>query len=274
MIAPILDPVALNLGHLQVRWYGLMYLAGFALGWILGRRRAAKPGSGWTAADVDDLLTCVMVGIILGGRLGYVLFYDLPVYLDDPLEILRIWNGGMSFHGGLLGVLGAFWYYARSRGRSFLEVSDFIAPLIPQGLFFGRLGNFVNGELWGKVSDVPWAMIFPGGGPLPRHPSQLYEAALEGLVLGVVLWIFSAKPRKEGAVSGLFALGYAVFRFGVEFVRVPDVQLGYLAFDWLTMGQALCVPLFLAGLWLLCRKVAPVPPAPVAFHKKNSKKRR
>lgn len=274
MIAPILDPVALNLGHLQVRWYGLMYLAGFALGWILGRRRAAKPGSGWTAADVDDLLTCVMVGIILGGRLGYVLFYDLPVYLDDPLEILRIWNGGMSFHGGLLGVLGAFWYYARSRGRSFLEVSDFIAPLIPQGLFFGRLGNFVNGELWGKVSDVPWAMIFPGGGPLPRHPSQLYEAALEGLVLGVVLWIFSAKPRKEGAVSGLFALGYAVFRFGVEFVRVPDVQLGYLAFDWLTMGQALCVPLFLAGLWLLCRKAAPVPPAPVAFHKNNSKKRR
>ncbi|SDF99641.1 prolipoprotein diacylglyceryl transferase [Desulfovibrio legallii] len=274
---PVVDPVALTLGHLQVRWYGLMYLAGFALGWILGRYRATRPGSGWTAADVDDLLTCVMVGIILGGRLGYVLFYDLPVYLSDPLEILRIWNGGMSFHGGLLGVLGAFWYYARSRGRSFLEVSDFIAPLIPQGLFFGRLGNFINGELWGKVSDVPWAMVFPGAGPLPRHPSQLYEAVLEGLVLGVALWIFSARPRKEGAVSGLFALGYAIFRFGVEFVRVPDVQLGYLAFGWLTMGQVLCLPLFLAGLWLLCRKAEPVRPTPPprpASGKKGGKKRR
>ena len=252
-----IDPVALSIGSLQLRWYGLMYLAGFGLGWMLGRWRASRPGSGWTGPDVDDLLTCVMIGIILGGRLGYVLFYDLPVYINDPMEIMRIWNGGMSFHGGLLGVLGAFWYFARTRGRTFLEVSDFIAPLIPQGLFFGRLGNFINGELWGKVSDAPWAIVFPGAGPLPRHPSQLYEAALEGLVLFIMVWVFSLKPRKLGAISGLFALGYAVFRFAVEFVRMPDVQLGYLAFGWLTMGQLLCVPLMLAGAWLLWRK-APV----------------
>jgi len=252
-----IDPVALSIGSLQLRWYGLMYLAGFGLGWMLGRWRASRPGSGWTGPDVDDLLTCVMIGIILGGRIGYVLFYDLPVYTHDPMEIVRIWNGGMSFHGGLLGVLGAFWYFARTRGRTFLEVSDFIAPLIPQGLFFGRLGNFINGELWGKVSDAPWAIVFPGAGPLPRHPSQLYEAVLEGLVLFIMVWVFSLKPRKTGAVSGLFALGYAVFRFAVEFVRMPDVQLGYLAFGWLTMGQLLCVPLMLAGAWLLWRK-APV----------------
>lgn len=263
-----IDPVALSIGSLQLRWYGLMYLAGFGLGWMLGRWRASRPGSGWTGPDVDDLLTCVMIGIILGGRIGYVLFYDLPVYIHDPMEIMRIWNGGMSFHGGLLGVLGAFWYFARTRGRTFLEVSDFIAPLIPQGLFFGRLGNFINGELWGKVSDVPWAVVFPGAGPLPRHPSQLYEAALEGLLLFIVLWVFSLKPRKVGAVSGLFALAYGVFRFAVEFVRMPDVQLGYLAFGWLTMGQLLCVPLILAGAWLLCRK-APVlaPSMPQAEHK-------
>lgn len=263
-----IDPVALSIGSLQLRWYGLMYLAGFGLGWMLGRWRASRPGSGWTGPDVDDLLTCVMIGIILGGRLGYVLFYDLPVYINDPMEIMRIWNGGMSFHGGLLGVLGAFWYFARTRGRTFLEVSDFIAPLIPQGLFFGRLGNFINGELWGKVSDVPWAIVFPGAGPLPRHPSQLYEAALEGLLLFIMVWVFSLKPRKVGAVSGLFALGYGVFRFAVEFVRMPDVQLGYLAFGWLTMGQLLCVPLILAGAWLLCRK-APVlaPHMPQAEHK-------
>ncbi len=263
-----IDPVALSIGSLQLRWYGLMYLAGFGLGWMLGRWRASRPGSGWTGPDVDDLLTCVMIGIILGGRLGYVLFYDLPVYINDPMEIVRIWNGGMSFHGGLLGVLGAFWYFARTRGRTFLEVSDFIAPLIPQGLFFGRLGNFINGELWGKVSDVPWAIVFPGAGPLPRHPSQLYEAALEGLLLFIMVWVFSRKPRKVGAVSGLFAFGYGVFRFAVEFVRMPDVQLGYLAFGWLTMGQLLCVPLILAGAWLLCRK-APVlaPRLPQTEHK-------
>lgn len=254
---PAIDPVALTIGSLQLRWYGLMYVLAFGLGWWLARRRAARPGSGWSARDVDDLLTCVMLGIILGGRLGYVLFYDLAAYLRDPLEIVRIWNGGMSFHGGLLGVLVAFWYFARSRGRSFLEVSDFVAPLVPQGLFFGRIGNFINGELWGKVSNAPWAVVFPAAGPYPRHPSQLYEAALEGALLFVLLWAYAAKPRKPGAVSGFFAVGYGVFRFMVEFVRVPDVQLGYLAFGWLTMGQLLCLPLIAVGLWLLLRGVKP-----------------
>ena len=247
-----IDPVALSIGSLQLRWYGLMYLAGFGLGWMLGRWRASRPGSGWTGPDVDDLLTCVMIGIILGGRLGYVLFYDLPVYINDPMEIVRIWNGGMSFHGGLLGVLGAFWYFARTRGRTFLEVSDFIAPLIPQGLFFGRLGNFINGELWGKVSDVPWAMIFPTDPQqLARHPSQLYQFALEGVALFLILWLYSRKPRPTMAVSGMFALFYGIFRFIVEFVRVPDAQLGYLAFGWVTMGQILCIPMILGGLLLI-----------------------
>lgn len=253
MLSPRIDPVALSLGPIQLHWYGLMYLVGFIVGWFLGRWRARRPGSGWTPADVDDLLTCVMLGVILGGRLGYVLFYDLRSFLADPLEIFRIWHGGMSFHGGLLGALAAFFWFARSRKRSFLQVSDFVAPLVPQALFFGRIGNFINGELWGKTSDLPWAMLFPGAGPLPRHPSQLYEALLEGLVLFAALWIYSSKPRKPGAVSGFFALGYGLARFLVEFVRVPDAHIGYLAFGWLTMGQLLCLPLMAAGLWLLLR---------------------
>lgn len=253
MTFPHIDPVAFSIGSLQLRWYGLMYLFAFVGGWILGRLRASRPGSGWRAQDVDDLLTFVMLGVILGARLGYVLFYDLAEYIRDPLEIFRVWNGGMSFHGGLLGVVGAFWYFSRTRRKPFLEVADFIAPLVPQGLFFGRLGNFINGELWGKPSDLPWAMIFPTGGPWPRHPSQLYEALLEGVVLFVVLWLFSARKHCPGAVAGLFALLYGVFRFAVEFVRVPDVQLGYLAFGWLTMGQVLCLPLILIGAWLIWR---------------------
>ena len=253
MTFPHIDPVAFSIGSLQLRWYGLMYLFAFVGGWILGRLRASRPGSGWRAQDVDDLLTFVMLGVILGARLGYVLFYDLAEYIRDPLEIFRVWDGGMSFHGGLLGVVGAFWYFSRTRRKPFLEVADFIAPLVPQGLFFGRLGNFINGELWGKPSDLPWAMIFPTGGPWPRHPSQLYEALLEGVALFVILWIFSAKKRRPGAVAGLFALLYGIFRFAVEFERVPDVQLGYLAFGWLTMGQVLCLPLILIGAWLIWR---------------------
>ena len=253
MTFPQIDPVAFSIGSLQLRWYGLMYLFAFVGGWILGRLRASRPGSGWRAQDVDDLLTFVMLGVILGARLGYVLFYDLAEYIRDPLEIFRVWNGGMSFHGGLLGVVGAFWYFSRTRKKPSLDVADFIAPLVPQGLFFGRLGNFINGELWGKPSDLPWAMIFPSGGPWPRHPSQLYEALLEGVALFVVLWLFSARKRRPGAVAGLFALLYGIFRFAVEFVRVPDVQLGYLAFGWLTMGQVLCLPLILIGAWLIWR---------------------
>ena len=258
---PSFDPVALNLGPLQFRWYGVMYLLAFASCWLLARYRIARPGpgDGWTNAALDDLATWTMLGVILGGRLGYVLFYDLPTYLADPPEIFRIWNGGMSFHGGLLGVLAAFWWFARKTGRTFLDVSDFVAPLVPVGLFWGRLGNFINGELWGKVTDAPWGMIFPHGGPAPRHPSQLYEAALEGLALFALMWIFSRRKRPAGAVSGLFALGYGVFRFAVEFVRMPDAQLGYLAFGWLTMGQVLCLPLIAVGLWLLLRNgMAPI----------------
>lgn len=250
----MIDPIAFSIGSLHLRWYGLMYIFGFGLGWLLGRYRASRPGSGWQGTDVDDMLTCAMLGVILGGRLGYVLFYDLSSYLAEPMEILRIWNGGMSFHGGLLGVLAAFWYFSRRTGRSFLQIADFVAPLVPQALFFGRIGNFINGELWGKVTDLPWGVVFPHAGPSPRHPSQLYEAGLEGLLLFVILWHYSSRPRAVGRVSGLFACGYAIFRSLVEFVRLPDSQLGYLAFGWLTMGQLLCLPLLVIGLWLLLRK--------------------
>lgn len=253
MLKPHIDPVALSIGNFELHWYGLMYLVGFVLGWLLARWRAGHPGSGWSPQDVDDLLTIVMLGAIIGGRLGYVLFYDLKSYLADPLEILKIWHGGMSFHGGLLGVVAAFAWFARSRHRRFLVVSDFVAPLVPQAIFWGRLGNFINGELWGKATGLPWGMVFPGAGPMPRHPSQLYEALLEGLALFVALWLYSAKPRKVGAVSGFFAVGYGVARFMVEFVRVPDAHIGYLAFGWLTMGQLLCLPLILFGIWLLLR---------------------
>lgn len=268
---PAIDPVALSLGPLQFRWYGIMYLLAFASCWLLARSRIGRPGPGrdWTKAAFDDLATWGMLGVILGGRLGYVLFYDLPAYLDDPLEIFRIWNGGMSFHGGLLGVLAAFWWFARKTGRTFLDVSDFVAPLIPAGLFWGRLGNFINGELWGKATDVSWGMVFPHGGPEPRHPTQLYEAALEGVALFAILWIFSRRKRPSGAVSGLFALMYGIFRFGVEFVRVPDAQLGYLAFGWLTMGQLLCLPLIAVGLWLLLRHgMSPLPEQRISASRK------
>ena len=264
---PQIDPVALQVGPLAVHWYGLTYLAAFALFMLLGTLRlrhppfaTARTAQGtplWTRRDVEDILFLGVLGVVLGGRLGYCLFYKPAYYLSHPLEVFFVWQGGMSFHGGLLGVGVALAWFAYSRQRSWLQVADFVAPCVPTGLAAGRVGNFINGELWGKVSDVPWAIVFPGAGPNPRHPSQLYEAALEGLVLFFMVWIFSSKPRKTGAVSGLFALGYGVFRFAVEFVRMPDVQLGYLAFGWLTMGQLLCVPLILAGLWLVCRK-APV----------------
>lgn len=251
---PRIDPVALSLGPLQFRWYGLMYMIGFVGGWLLGRWRASRPGSGWMTSEMDDIIGYLMLGVILGGRLGYVVFYEPMAYLADPVQIVQIWKGGMSFHGGLLGVLVCFWLFARKTGRHFLDVSDFIAPLVPVGLAAGRLGNFINGELWGRVTDVPWAMIFPGweAGPYPRHPSQLYEFALEGVVLFIACWWFSAKPRPRGAVSGLFALGYGTFRFIVEFFREPDAQLGYLV-GGLTMGQMLSLPLVLIGLYLLWR---------------------
>lgn len=248
---PDIDPVAFSLGPVRLHWYGLMYIAAFFSGWVLGRWRASRPGSGWTTEQVDDLATWAMLGVVLGARLGYALFYDPDVYLADPMEILRVWNGGMSFHGGLAGVLLVAFFWACRHHRRFLDVTDFIAPLAPLGLLFGRLGNFINGELWGKVTTADWGMIFPGAGDLPRHPTQLYEAGLEGLLLFLTLWIYSRKPRPRGAVSGLFALLYALCRITVEFFRMPDPQIGYLFFGWVTMGQILCLPLLVVGAALL-----------------------
>jgi phosphatidylglycerol:prolipoprotein diacylglycerol transferase len=251
MIYPTIDPVALSLGPIQIHWYGLMYLLGFSGAWWLGRLRAER--FGWTAVEVEDLLFYGAIGVIVGGRLGYSLFYDLPALIDNPLNLFKVWQGGMSFHGGLLGVVIAFGFFARATGKSYFSISDFIVPMVPVGLFFGRIGNFINGELWGKVSDVPWAMIFPNAGPLARHPSQLYEAMLEGVLLFLILWIYSAKPKPPGAVSGLFLLGYGFFRFVVEFVRVPDQQYGYLLLDLITMGQILSLPMIVIGLFITVR---------------------
>jgi phosphatidylglycerol:prolipoprotein diacylglycerol transferase len=245
---PEIDPVAVALGPLKIRWYGLMYLIGFAIAWFLARHRARKPEFGWKVAWVDDLIFYLALGLILGARIGYILFYNFAEWTADPLMILRIWEGGMSFHGGLLGVILAAWLYGRKLGKSFFEMTDFIAPLAPLGLFCGRLGNFINGELWGKPTDVPWAFVVDG---VPRHASQLYEGILEGLVLFAILWAYSARRPPVMAVSGAFLVGYGLFRFAVEFVRVPDAHLGYLAFGWLTMGQVLSTPMILFGLLLL-----------------------
>src|SRR5690606_17838263 len=209
---PAIDPVAFSLGPLQVHWYGLMYLIGIGGGWLLARSRALRAGSGWTEEEVSDLTFYVALGVVLGGRIGYVLFYMLPDdpgrLLADPLTIFQVWEGGMSFHGGLLGVIAAVALFCRQKRKSVFHVLDFVAPVVPIGLGAGRLGNFINGELWGRVTDVPWAMVFPTGGPLPRHPSQLYEFLLEGVVLFAVLWLWSARPRPTFAVAGLFSLLY------------------------------------------------------------------
>ncbi|MCP3871000.1 MAG: prolipoprotein diacylglyceryl transferase [Gammaproteobacteria bacterium] len=276
MTYPNLDPVALALGPLKIHWYGLMYLVGFLGGWWLGRVRASRPGSRWSARQVDDLLFYLVLGVILGGRLGYAFFYGYANLISDPLSLLRIWEGGMSFHGGLIGVLVAMWFYGRRYQKGFFEVTDFIAPLIPVGLGAGRIGNFINGELWGAPGSVPWAMQvscyrfvelcreklhLPMGGEYspPLHPTQLYEAGLEGLALFLILWVYSARPRPTMAVSGLFLLCYGLFRLAVELVRLPDAHIGYLAFDWFTMGQLLTLPMLAGGMGLLL----------LAYRKKN-----
>ncbi|HVR81082.1 MAG TPA: prolipoprotein diacylglyceryl transferase [Luteimonas sp.] len=282
-----IDPIALRLGPLQVHWYGVMYLLGFALAWFLGRSRIrAGRLPGVDENGFGDLMFYGMLGVVLGGRLGYILFYDLGTYLQHPLQVFKVWEGGMSFHGGMLGVAVAVWLWSRRRGLHAIDTIDFIAPLVPPGLGFGRLGNYINGELWGKFTHADWGVVFPtapevagwsqehlqtqfASGALDRyarHPSPLYQALLEGLAMFVVLWWYSRKPRPRYAVAGLFALLYGVFRFASEFVRVPDAQLGYLAFGWLTMGQLLELPVIAFGLFCLWRSrhaptLQPQPPA-------------
>lgn len=263
---PDIDPIIFSLGPLAVRWYGLAYLAAFALCWWLGNRRADRPGSGWSRQDVSDLVFYGAVGGVLGGRIGYTLFYGFEQLMRDPLFILRVWEGGMSFHGGMLGAVLGLWLFGRRTSRSFFQVTDFGAPLIPLGLGLGRLGNFANTELPGRATDSVFGLVYPCSAeairqinPLcvgewesvARHPSPLYQAFAEGLVLFVVLWWFSSRPRPLGAVSGMFLLVYGTLRFITEFFRTPDAHLGFVALDWLTMGQILSVPMVIAGVALL-----------------------
>lgn len=250
---PAINPILLSLGSVQIHWYGIMYLLAFSTAWLLGQWRAAHSQNAWSKQLVSDLVFYCMVGVIVGGRLGYMLFYSFPSLMAHPWDIIKVWQGGMSFHGGLLGVVVSMWYFCRRFHKSFVEVADFTAPLVPLGIAAGRLGNFINGELWGKVTKVSWGMVFPNVDNLPRHPSQLYELLFEGLLLFAIVWLFSSKPRQRMAVSGLFGLCYGVFRFGLEFYRVPDAQYGYLAWHWLTMGQVLSLPLILIGGAMLYR---------------------
>lgn len=251
---PEFNPIALQIGPLAVHWYGLMYLCGFASAWLLGRWRIRHGGlTRLTERDLDDIIFYGVIGVILGGRLGYVLFYKPSYYLSHPLEIFYLWEGGMAFHGGLLGVVIALLLFARSKKYSILEVGDFVTPLIPLGLAFGRLGNFINGELWGRATSVPWGMVFPQAQDgIARHPSQLYQMSLEGLALFVIVWCFALRPRPAGQISGLFLAGYGIFRFAVEFTREPDSFLGLLAAG-LSMGQWLSLPMIIVGAWLFFR---------------------
>ncbi|WP_273432348.1 prolipoprotein diacylglyceryl transferase [Chitinibacter tainanensis] len=256
---PQFDPVAIHLGPVGIHWYGLMYLVGFVLFLLLGRMRIRNGNPpGWHVAEMDDLLFYGVLGVILGGRLGYVFFYKFDFYLQHPLSVFKLWEGGMAFHGGFLGVLVAMYLFGRKTGRSFLQVTDFIAPLVPLGLAAGRLGNFINGELWGRVTDatMPWAMVFPQAHDgLPRHPSQLYQFTLEGMLLFAILWWFSSKQRKTGQISALFLLGYGAFRFVAEFAREPDDFLGLLYMNF-SMGQWLSLPMIVIGvlMWLVCSR--------------------
>ena len=283
-----IDPIALGLGPVRVHWYGIMYLLGFGIAWWLGRRRIrAGRLPGVNEEAFGDLLFYGILGVILGGRIGYVLFYAFDGFLANPLSLFKVWEGGMSFHGGLLGVVAAAWWWSRRHRLHLMDTVDFVAPLVPPGLGLGRLGNYIGGELWGRFTSRDWGVVFPGSDlgpytglpmeqlrqlhasgaldPFARHPSQLYQAVLEGLVMFCVLWWYSRRPRPRYAVAGLFALLYGCFRFLVEFVRVPDAQLGYLAFGWLTMGQLLSLPLIILGLaWLgwWARRQPVLQPAP------------
>lgn len=244
---PQIDPIALQIGPIAVHWYGLMYLIGFALVWLLGRWRIQHGKTDLTLRDLEDIIFYSVLGVVAGGRLGYVLFYKPAEYLANPIEILYLWQGGMSFHGGLIGVIVVLLLFARKRNKTLLEIGDFVAPLIPLGLGAGRLGNFINGELWGRGTTLPWGMVFPQAGDgIARHPSQLYEMGLEGFALFALVWWFARKPRPTGQISALFLMGYGVFRFLVEFTREPDNYLGLLT-GGLSMGQLLSLPMILAG---------------------------
>jgi len=248
---PEIDPIAIQLGPLAIHWYGLTYIAGLAFAWWLARRRAALPHTPLKPDQVDDLIFYAAVGIVLGGRVGYSFFYGLDRLVSDPLWLFRVWEGGMAFHGGLLGVLIAMAVFARQRGIDWGRLMDFVAPLTPVGLALGRLGNFIGQELWGRASDVPWAMVFPRDPlGLARHPSQLYQFALEGCILFLVLLWYSRQQRPTWAVSALFLLGYGTLRFIAEFFREPDAHIGFDALGWMTRGQVLCIPMLLAGAWL------------------------
>jgi phosphatidylglycerol:prolipoprotein diacylglycerol transferase len=248
---PHIDPVALHVGPLSIHWYGLMYLLGLVCAWWLLNLRVKKSSRGFTVDDVADILFYGALGIIIGGRVGYMLFYAWPQLKANPLFIFEVWKGGMSFHGGLLGVIIFLGIYAYKSGKNLVDITDLVAPVVPIGLGFGRLGNFINGELWGRVTDLPWGMMFPQGGLVPRHPSQLYEFFLEGVVMFTVLWLYSIKPRPRWAVSGLFLLLYGTFRFIIEFFREPDEQIGFIAGDWLTEGQLLSLPMIILGIFMM-----------------------
>jgi phosphatidylglycerol:prolipoprotein diacylglycerol transferase len=252
LIFPDIDPVLIQLGPLAIHWYGVMYLLAFGSALWLGNRRAQA--AGFTQNHVSDLIFFGALGVVLGGRLGYVLFYQFEAFLAQPMMLLRVWEGGMSFHGGLLGVIAGVVWFARKHRFKFYQVMDFVAPIVPIGLGAGRLGNFIGGELWGRPTDLPWGMVFPHVDALTRHPSQLYQFALEGILLFVLVWVYSSKPRAALRVSGVFLIGYGVQRFVVEFVRQPDSHLNYVAFDWMTQGQLLSVPMIALGLYLLVRK--------------------
>lgn len=250
---PQFNPVALEIGPLTIRWYALAYLAGFVLGWRWCMKMASRPGSLVKPEHYDEFLTWAVIGVILGGRSFYILFYNLPDYLAHPLQMLEVWHGGMSFHGGMTGVIVAAWLFTRRMKIPFFAFTDLLACVTPIGLGLGRIANFVNGELFGRPADVPWAMIFPRGGDVPRHPSQLYEAAAEGLLLLIIMFFLSRSDKvraRTGLMSGVFLTLYALFRFCIEFFREPDAQLGFL-YDGATMGQLLCLPMFVAGIAII-----------------------
>lgn len=246
-----INPIAFSIGPIKVHWYGLMYLVGFIAAWLLATYRAKNIGL--SKEQVTDLIFYAALGVVLGGRIGYMIFYDVPDLISHPLTLFKVWDGGMSFHGGMLGVLIALIFYAKKLKKSVWELTDFIAPMVPVGLAAGRAGNFINGELWGRVTTMPWGMVYPNAGPLPRHPSEIYEFLLEGVALFLILWIFSRKPRPRFAVSALFLLGYGCFRFFCEFWRQPDPQYGYFLWGWVTMGQILSFPMIIIGLIALIK---------------------